>query len=345
MITDTGELKEAFLAVVNTQPSDERLIAKNAERVVTARLRDAKFFWDADRKIKLEDRLDRLHTIVFHKKLRQLPRQGGAHREARRHDRDATSSAPRTRRSHGGGDGGPARQGRSRHRHGVRVPRAAGRDGRHLRARARGCRSRSGRRSTTTTCRWASKPTRRRRARSSAQRRGDVGGGVAGGQGRHARRRCSAPARSRPGRAIPSACAATRTGCSRSSSISPELTGPSTAPITRRAGRRTAANAAAARTSRSGRSCSNASALSCSSSAAFDRAKRARRDARRRRRAAARSIARRKLEVLPRVHVLGGFKQLATAFKRVRNIARELPVAVASEPTYGGPRPSRRKSR
>jgi glycyl-tRNA synthetase beta chain len=69
VLTENGELKEAFLAVVNTQPTDERLIAKNAERVVTARLRDAKFFWDADRKTKLEDRLDRLHTIVFHKKL------------------------------------------------------------------------------------------------------------------------------------------------------------------------------------------------------------------------------------------------------------------------------------
>ncbi len=64
-----GALKEAFLAVVNTQPEDERLIARNAERVVTARLRDAKFFWDADRRTPLESRLDRLHTIVFHKKL------------------------------------------------------------------------------------------------------------------------------------------------------------------------------------------------------------------------------------------------------------------------------------
>src|SRR5215831_17886308 len=69
VLADGGELKEAFLAVVNTQPSDERLIAKNAERVVVARLRDAKFFWEADRKIPLEDRLDRLDTIVFHKKL------------------------------------------------------------------------------------------------------------------------------------------------------------------------------------------------------------------------------------------------------------------------------------
>ena len=69
VVTASGELKEAFLAVVNTQPSDERLIAKNAERVVTARLRDARFFWEADRKVPLESRLDRLHTVLFHKKL------------------------------------------------------------------------------------------------------------------------------------------------------------------------------------------------------------------------------------------------------------------------------------
>src|SRR6476620_2990437 len=69
VVTDSGELKEAFLAVVNTQPCDERLIAKNAERVVTARLRDARFFWEADRKSSLGSRLDRLHTVLFHKKL------------------------------------------------------------------------------------------------------------------------------------------------------------------------------------------------------------------------------------------------------------------------------------
>ena len=69
VMTDDGKLKEAFLAVVNTQPQDERLIAKNAERVVAARLRDARFFWDADRATPLAWRLDRLHTVTFHKKL------------------------------------------------------------------------------------------------------------------------------------------------------------------------------------------------------------------------------------------------------------------------------------
>src|SRR5688572_10209670 len=67
VLADDGGLKEAFLAVVNTQPKDERLIAKNAERVVTARLRDARFFWESDRKVPLESRLERLHTLQFHK--------------------------------------------------------------------------------------------------------------------------------------------------------------------------------------------------------------------------------------------------------------------------------------
>jgi glycyl-tRNA synthetase beta chain len=69
VVSDRGELKEAFLAVVNTQPKDERQIAKNAERVVAARLRDARFFWETDRTVPLASRHERLHTVAFHKKL------------------------------------------------------------------------------------------------------------------------------------------------------------------------------------------------------------------------------------------------------------------------------------
>jgi glycyl-tRNA synthetase beta chain len=65
----SGALMPAFLAVTNTQTNNERAIATNAERVVTARLRDARFFWDADRQIGLEARLDRLETVLFHKAL------------------------------------------------------------------------------------------------------------------------------------------------------------------------------------------------------------------------------------------------------------------------------------
>jgi len=66
---DDGRLKNAFLAVINTEPDNERTIARNAERVVSARLRDARFFWEADRKSTLESRIDRLGTLLFHKKL------------------------------------------------------------------------------------------------------------------------------------------------------------------------------------------------------------------------------------------------------------------------------------
>jgi glycyl-tRNA synthetase beta chain len=66
---EDGKLKNAFLAVINTEPDNERTIARNAERVVTARLRDARFFWEADRKSTLESRIDRLATLLFHKKL------------------------------------------------------------------------------------------------------------------------------------------------------------------------------------------------------------------------------------------------------------------------------------
>jgi glycyl-tRNA synthetase beta chain len=64
-----GALMPAFLAVTNTQTTHERAIATNAERVVTARLRDARFFWDADRQAGLEARLPRLETLSFHQKL------------------------------------------------------------------------------------------------------------------------------------------------------------------------------------------------------------------------------------------------------------------------------------
>jgi len=67
--SDDGKLKNAFLAVINTEPDNERTIARNAERVVSARLRDARFFWEADRKTTLESKVARLSTLLFHKKL------------------------------------------------------------------------------------------------------------------------------------------------------------------------------------------------------------------------------------------------------------------------------------
>jgi glycyl-tRNA synthetase beta chain len=66
---EDGRLKPAFLAVVNTQPDEGHTIARNAERVVAARLRDARFFWEADRRVPLASRVDRLSTLLFHRSL------------------------------------------------------------------------------------------------------------------------------------------------------------------------------------------------------------------------------------------------------------------------------------
>src|SRR6187401_714518 len=69
VVDDEGKLKPAFLAVINMQPEKPEIIARNSERVLTSRLRDARFFYDEDRKATLESRLERLSTILFHKKL------------------------------------------------------------------------------------------------------------------------------------------------------------------------------------------------------------------------------------------------------------------------------------
>jgi len=69
VVDEDGKLKPAFLAVTNMQAEKPEIIARNSERVLTARLRDARFFWDDDRKTPLESRLGRLSTILFHKKL------------------------------------------------------------------------------------------------------------------------------------------------------------------------------------------------------------------------------------------------------------------------------------
>src|SRR6186713_125462 len=69
VVDEEGRLKPAFLAVTNTQAEKPEVIARNCERVLTARLRDARFFWEEDRKRTLESRIERLSTILFHKKL------------------------------------------------------------------------------------------------------------------------------------------------------------------------------------------------------------------------------------------------------------------------------------
>ena len=59
-----------FLFVANNLPPDDgKTIAAGNERVLRARLSDARFFWDQDRKIRLEDRVEALKQRVYHEKL------------------------------------------------------------------------------------------------------------------------------------------------------------------------------------------------------------------------------------------------------------------------------------
>ncbi len=69
VVNASGHLMPAFLAVTNTEAADSRTIPRNCERVLAARLRDAQFFFDADRQTPLEQRLPALASVLFHKKL------------------------------------------------------------------------------------------------------------------------------------------------------------------------------------------------------------------------------------------------------------------------------------
>ncbi|QWG12137.1 glycine--tRNA ligase subunit beta [Bradyrhizobium sediminis] len=66
----TGKLTNKFILTANIEASDggKAIIAGN-ERVIRARLSDAKFFYESDVKTKLENRLPKFDGIVFHEKL------------------------------------------------------------------------------------------------------------------------------------------------------------------------------------------------------------------------------------------------------------------------------------
>src|SRR3981189_3017400 len=66
----TGNLAPKFILVANIEaPDGGKAIVAGNERVIRARLSDAKFFYETDLKTKLEDRLPKFEHIVFHEKL------------------------------------------------------------------------------------------------------------------------------------------------------------------------------------------------------------------------------------------------------------------------------------
>jgi glycyl-tRNA synthetase beta chain len=64
-----GKLLPKFLVVSNMRVKDPAAIVAGNERVVRPRLDDARFFYDQDRKVRLESRVPRLASVVYHNKL------------------------------------------------------------------------------------------------------------------------------------------------------------------------------------------------------------------------------------------------------------------------------------
>ena len=66
----TAKLTNRFILVSNIEATDGgKAIVAGCERVIRARLSDAKFFYDTDLKHRLEDRLPKFEHIVFHEKI------------------------------------------------------------------------------------------------------------------------------------------------------------------------------------------------------------------------------------------------------------------------------------
>lgn len=66
----TARLVNKFILVANTEAVDQgKAIVAGNERVIRARLSDAKFFYETDLKTRLEQRLPKFKEIVFHEKL------------------------------------------------------------------------------------------------------------------------------------------------------------------------------------------------------------------------------------------------------------------------------------
>jgi glycyl-tRNA synthetase beta chain len=64
-----GKLAPYFLAVLNTDSDPDGIIRHGHERVLRARFRDARFFWDTDQKHPLRERVDWLKNVTFQKDL------------------------------------------------------------------------------------------------------------------------------------------------------------------------------------------------------------------------------------------------------------------------------------
>jgi len=69
LVDDAGKLLPVFITINNTLTEDPSVVVKGNERVLRARLSDARFFFEEDKKTPLEDRVEALKSVVYQAKL------------------------------------------------------------------------------------------------------------------------------------------------------------------------------------------------------------------------------------------------------------------------------------
>ncbi|OGT47145.1 MAG: glycine--tRNA ligase subunit beta [Gammaproteobacteria bacterium RIFCSPHIGHO2_12_FULL_41_20] len=72
IVSEEGKLLPGFVTISNLASQDTAVVIQGNERVLRARLKDAVFFFDVDKKERLEQRLERLKGMVFQAKLGTL---------------------------------------------------------------------------------------------------------------------------------------------------------------------------------------------------------------------------------------------------------------------------------
>jgi len=72
VLNKSGKIMPHFITISNIESKDPIQVQEGNERVIRPRFADAEFFWTQDQKSKLEDRQEKLKTVVFQKKLGSL---------------------------------------------------------------------------------------------------------------------------------------------------------------------------------------------------------------------------------------------------------------------------------
>ena len=69
IVDASGGLLPGFITINNTLTEDPSVVVKGNERVLRARLSDARFFFEEDQKVRLDDRVESLKKVVYQQKL------------------------------------------------------------------------------------------------------------------------------------------------------------------------------------------------------------------------------------------------------------------------------------